>query len=100
MTEPLNIENAQLQNSSFENSDMSGSTFRIVNLSGSTFEDIHFGQCTIQNVMLAGSKITHSNFMQLEIDGNVTGMVINGVPLAELIDAWEQAKGETFPQFE
>jgi len=97
VTEPLKVENAQLQNSSFENVDMSGSTFRGVNLSGCTFDDINFGQCTINNVTLGASKITHSCFTQLEIDGNLTDMVINGVPLRELIDAWEQAKGRKFP---
>lgn len=97
MTEPLKVENAQIQNSSFENVDMSGSTFRGVNLSGCTFDDINFGQCTINNVTLGASTITHSCFTQLAIDGNLTDMVINGVPLKDLIDAWEQAKGQKFP---
>ncbi len=100
MTEPLNIDSQQLQKSHVENSDLSGSTFRIVNLSESTFEDIHFGQCTIHNALLAGVKITESNCMDLEIDGHVTGMVINGVPLAELTETWEKATGKEFPQCE
>ncbi len=98
MTEPLNIDSAQLQQSSVVNSDLSGSTFRIVTFEGSTFEDIHFGGCTIQNALLAGVKITESNCMGLEIEGYVDGMVINGVPLAELTDAWEKATGKTFSQ--
>jgi len=100
MTEPLNIDTQMLQGSSVVNSDLSGSTFRIVTFEGSTFEEIHFGDCTITNAMLAGVKITESYCAGLEIQGNVDGMVINGVPLADLTDAWEKATGKTFPQFE
>lgn len=97
MAEPLDIKSAEIPKSSFENVDLSGSTFRGVNLSGCTFDDINFGRCTINNVSLGASKITHSCFTQLEIDGNLSDMVINGVPLQEMIDAWEKAKGQKFP---
>jgi len=100
MGEPLNIDSQHLPKSHVENSDLSGSTFRIVTFAGSTFEDIHFGDCTIHNALLANVKIAESNCMGLSIDGNVTDMVINGVPLAELTDAWEKATGKTFPHFE
>ncbi|MHC4984745.1 MAG: pentapeptide repeat-containing protein [Planctomycetota bacterium] len=100
MTEPLNIDSQQLPKSHVENSDLSGSTFRIVTFEGSTFEDILFAGCTIHNAMLAGVKISESYCAGLEIQGNVDDMVINGVPLAELTDAWEKATGKQFPQFE
>jgi len=97
MMKPLNIKNEQAKNSVFENVNLSGSIFRDVNLSGCTFDNVNFGQCNINDVSLGGSKITQSCFTQLEIDGNLTDMVINGVPLKDLIDSWEKTNGKKFP---
>lgn len=47
-----------------------------------------------EDITLGKSKITLSTLAEAEIDGIVTGVVINGVPLQDLFDAYEKVTGK------
>ena len=78
----------------FLRSNMGESHFYQTNLDGSTFDDVGIRNSTLNNISLGNSKITNSCLTNLEIDGNLTGMVIQGIPLKDLFDAYEQVTGK------
>lgn len=92
----IRSKNDEIPKSVFEDVGMSGSTFRRVNLSECTFDGVNLGRCKIDDVSLGETRITRSCFTRLEIDGNLTEMRMNGVPLQEMMGAWQNATGKRF----
>jgi len=95
--EPMEMMNRRMVGSKFENCDLTGSHFYRVHFKESTFDGVNMSNCTFYDITLGNSKISHTCFTELEIDGNLTDMVINGVPLKELITAWEKESRKKFP---
>ena len=91
------FKNSNMANCSFEGCVLKGTVFRDTSLEGCTFDNINLGHCSFNNIGIGQSKITHSCFTRLEIDGNLTDMVVNGVPLTDMIEAWEKTHGKKFP---
>ena len=95
--EPMEIINRRMVESKFENCDLTASHFYRVHFKESIFSGANMSKCKFYDVTLGDSKISHTCFTKLEIDGNLTDMVINNVPLKDLITAWEKESGKKFP---
>ncbi len=61
----------------FENADLTGARFTMVDLSGATFRAVGFHGVVMRDVEVSNTSI----------DGEVAGLVINGVDVAPLVDA-------------
>jgi len=83
-----------MPNSRVDGCNMGQATFYQTNLDGCTFDDVGIRNSTLNNISLGNSKITNSCLTNLEIDGNLTGMVIQGIPLSDLFDAYEKVTGK------
>src|SRR5262245_916008 len=65
----------------FEYQDLSESVFWDVALRGATFRDVDF----------TGARITHSRLVDVEVDGDVERLVVNGVDVTDFVnerDPW------------
>jgi uncharacterized protein YjbI with pentapeptide repeats len=82
-----------MPNTRFDGCIMGNATFSRSALDRSTFDDVGLRGCTFNNISLGDAKITNSCLVNLELDGNMTGMVISGVPLRDLLEAYEQVTG-------
>ncbi len=65
--------------------DISGSTFIDVNLSGVAFTDVNLSGATFTDVNLSGVSL---------VDCSTDGMTIQGIAIADLMDAYRAAKGK------
>jgi hypothetical protein len=68
---------ADLQGARFERCDLRGARFRLVDLRGARFD-----QAVLHGVVMRGAE-----FVDVDIDGEVVNLVVNGVDVAPLIEA-------------
>jgi uncharacterized protein YjbI with pentapeptide repeats len=76
-----------LRGAEFVHVRLDGAHFREVNLSGSTFYDVSFAGARIREAWFAGARLTGASLEDAVIDGEVEGLVINGVEVGPLIEA-------------
>ncbi|WP_242218588.1 GNAT family N-acetyltransferase [Bacillus cereus group sp. BfR-BA-01380] len=99
------INNCNLSHSKFHNINFistlfadlnfSNSEMAFVTLDGVRFVDTNLGEednpITFKRCNLKGSKITHSNLRDVEIQqSDITGMKINNIPVADLLELYDQ----------
>jgi uncharacterized protein YjbI with pentapeptide repeats len=81
---------------------MTKARFTDTDLSAADFDDVNLAESRFHNVNLSGAAITNANLSRLTISGvtlahttiedaDVTGLRINGVLVADLFAAYEQA---------
>lgn len=72
----------------FESPDeLKGARFRNVSLAGAEFRDVNLGGATFREAYLGGTRMTGVILEDAVIDGDVVGLVINGVEVEPLIEA-------------
>lgn len=70
-------------------SNLSGSSFHDVDLSRTKITNARLQQIEFQDIDFSGSRILDANLSKVEIrDCNVNGMMINGVSVADLFEAY------------
>ena len=74
---------------------LSGSRFVDVDLSDSVFDDVNLQRATFENVALTGARFRNVNLSQVSLEeGNLEGMKINGVLVAELFRVYQNKLGQ------
>ena len=73
--------------SDFRGQDLSGSTFDWTDLSGSTFTSASLSNTVIRDTDLYHVKMRGVELMDVEISGELTDVVVNGVDIAPLVEA-------------
>lgn len=71
----------------FEQRDLRDSRFHDVDLSGSTFEAVDLSDTEFRGVRLDGAVMRGVDLVDVDIDGDIAGMVVNGVEVAPLVEA-------------
>ena len=71
----------------FSDTDLSGSRFTGVDLSGSRFEQVRLTGVRMRNVYLARARIRGAELVDLELDGQVRNLTLNGVDVGPLVEA-------------
>jgi len=79
----LSIAHGNLVGMSFDDCAMSGSSFHNINLSGARFEDVN-----MSNVVIDNANVSRMHFSNCKLDG----MTIDGVMVTELFAAWRESK--------
>jgi uncharacterized damage-inducible protein DinB len=73
----MSYEGADLRNTSFDRVDLSGSTFRLVDLN-----DVWIRQADLHRLRIRGAEL-----LDVEIDGELQNVVVNGVDIGPLVEA-------------
>lgn len=76
-----------LRGAEFTHVRMHGAKFREVNLSDATFYDVTFGGATIREAYFGGARLLGVSLENAVIDGDVDGLVVNGIEIAPLVEA-------------
>jgi hypothetical protein len=76
-----------LRGATFERVRLHGATFRESNFSEATFYDVSFQGATLREAWFAEARLRGVSFEDASIEGDVEGLVINGVEIAPLIEA-------------
>jgi uncharacterized protein YjbI with pentapeptide repeats len=72
--------------------DLSDSSFQNVNFSGALLDDVNLAGATIRNANLHNAKIYDANLSGVAIaDCNLAGATINGIPIDDLLAAYNAA---------
>lgn len=71
----------------FKDEDLSGSRFEGVRLSGTEFVDAYVNDMRFRNVDFSGTKIRGALLKDVELDGDIENLVVNGVDVAPLVEA-------------
>jgi hypothetical protein len=71
----------------FAQQDLTGARFVDVDLRGAQFEDVTFTGAGFHRVDLSGARVTSARLVDVEIDGDVANLRVNGVDVAPLIEA-------------
>lgn len=74
---PQQFRDQQMDGAVFERVGMAGASFRLVDLSGAR----------LHNVYLADARLTGAVLRDADIDGDITGLVLNGVEVQPLVEA-------------
>ncbi|SFI71683.1 MULTISPECIES: GNAT family N-acetyltransferase [unclassified Bacillus (in: firmicutes)] len=87
--------NINFRNTLFADLNFSNSEMALVTLDGVRFVDTNLGEednpITFKRCNLKGSKITHSNLRDVEIQqSDITGMKINNIPVVDLLELYYQ----------
>ena len=94
MQPPIKLERVR-QRLEATDADLSESTFNDVKLSGAVFNDVNLTGATIQNANLANLRIRDADLRGASIvDSQTDGMMINGIPVADLLAAYRVARSE------
>jgi len=76
-----------------EHANMSGSRFHDVNLSTAEFDDVNMRGTTFHNINMSDSMFRKIDMANVRIiESNTTGMMIDGIPVADMIAAYKQQK--------
>ena len=67
--------------------DLRGADFREVSLAGSTFYDVSFAGASFREADFSGARMRGVQLENVDIDGMVDRLVINGVEVAPLLEA-------------
>jgi uncharacterized protein YjbI with pentapeptide repeats len=85
----VKAEDADLSGSCFTDVNLSGATFKNVNFAGAQFEDANLAGWSVRNANLAGLRVNKADLRGASIVDSLTaGMTIDGIALAELMDAY------------
>ena len=76
-----------LRGAEFTHVRMHGAKFREVNLSDATFYDVTFAGATIREAYFGCARMIGVSFENAVIDGDVDGLVVNGIEMAPLVEA-------------
>jgi hypothetical protein len=71
----------------FTHQDLQGSRFEDVHLGGSRFDDVHLGDSRFQNVWFGGARLSGVGLVDVEINGEIENLRINGVDVGPLVEA-------------
>ena len=71
----------------FTHEDLQGSRFEDVHLGGSRFDNVHLGDARFQNVWLGGARLSGVGLVDVEINGEIDNVRINGVDVGPLVEA-------------
>ncbi|MBO1756331.1 DinB family protein [Allobranchiibius sp. CTAmp26] len=71
----------------FSDADLGGSQFTRVDLSGSSFEQVDLTGVRMRNVYLAGARLRGADLTDLELDGMVRNLIVNGVDVTPFVEA-------------
>ena len=71
----------------FTHKDLQGSRFEDVHLGGSRFDNVHLGDARFQNVWLGGARLSGVGLVDVEINGEIDNVRINGVDVGPLVEA-------------
>ena len=71
----------------FINQDLAGSVFEDVHLTGARFHDVDLAGADFRLVDLTGARIRGAALMDVDISGDITGLRVNGVDVAPLVEA-------------
>ena len=75
-----------LRGATFSRVRLHGADFRETNFSDSTFYDVSFAGATLREAYFAGARFVGASFEQAVIDGEVEGLVINGIEVGPLVE--------------
>jgi uncharacterized damage-inducible protein DinB len=76
-----------LRGARFERADLSGASFEHADLSGSRFHLVDLRGARVQQALLQGAVLRGVDLIDVDIDGDVANLTINGVDVAPLIEA-------------
>ncbi|ESZ20423.1 MULTISPECIES: pentapeptide repeat-containing protein [unclassified Mesorhizobium] len=88
----LDVRNAIVSNSSFDDVNMSNTRFHDVNLSAARIHRTNLSNTKVEDANLSNAYFTNVNMSNVKIDAQVAGMMINGISLEDLFQAYETAK--------
>jgi uncharacterized protein YjbI with pentapeptide repeats len=71
----------------YTHQDLQGSLFEDVHLGGSRFDNVHLGDARFQNVWLGGARLHGVGLVDVEINGEIDNVRINGVDVGPLVEA-------------
>ena len=71
----------------FTDVDLSGATFEHVDLAGARFRRVRLGGARIENADLTGLVLRDVDLVDVEITGELRGVVVNGVEIDALVEA-------------
>lgn len=71
----------------FTDANLSGAHFTKVDLSGSQFEQVDLTGARMRNVYFAGARIRGADLSDLELDGQVHNLTVNGVDVTSFVEA-------------
>ena len=71
----------------FTHKDLQGSRFEDVHLGGSRFDNVHLGDTRFQNVWFGGARLSGVGLVDVEINGEIDNLRINGVDVGPLVEA-------------
>jgi hypothetical protein len=81
------FERADLSGATFERVDLSGARFERADLSGARLRLVDLRGVRVQQAVLQGAVLRGVELVDVDIDGEVAGLTINGVDVAPLIEA-------------
>src|SRR6478736_6075911 len=64
--------------------------FEYQDLSEAVFWDVALRRATFRDVDLTGARITHSRLVDVEVDGDVDRLVVNGVDVTDVVNAGDR----------
>lgn len=71
----------------FDGDDLTGSTFTRVDLSHARFEQVELTGAFLRNVYLTGARLRGAWLEDVDVDGVVKGLTVNGVDVGPLVEA-------------
>jgi uncharacterized damage-inducible protein DinB len=83
----MSHETRDLSGTTYEGTDLSNARFHRVDLSGSQFRMVDLNDVTIRRADLHRAKIRGAELVDVEIDGEIVNVTVNGIDIAPLIEA-------------
>jgi len=71
----------------FTDEDLSGSTFTRVDLTGAQFEQVELRDAFLRNVYLNGARLRGAWLEDVDVDGEIRSLRVNGVDVGPLVEA-------------
>ena len=91
----LDVTKSILSGSVFNDVNLSGSSFTNINMSGWILEDVNVSGLRVHNANLAGARIDNASLIGVAVTNcMLDGMTINGVAVADLLQAYEARNGK------
>ena len=75
------------QERSFRGQDLAGASFEDVDLKGASFRLVDLSEARMHNTYLPRARLTGVVLQDTVLDGDVRGLVVNGVEVAPLVEA-------------
>ena len=85
--------NVNLSDTKISNANLTGTSISEARLTGMRFSDVDMSAVQITNADLSGARIDDANLCGVAIgDANLDGMTIRGIPVIDMIAAYEAAQ--------